>query len=142
MPYQVFGDNSGAVAVTVTCTRSASARSSGAIPAILSRTACRPSALLAPFLPSARNSAARFFIAARSSALKPSDSVLAFFAGILGPAFLIVGGWVLCRPSTERLGPTTPWRFSIPDRIGLQPWRSSIGPLTDVRPDLPRVARL
>src|SRR6266700_1134742 len=70
MPYHVFGDRSGAAAVTVTCTRSASA--------------CRPSAFLAPFLPSARSSAARSFIAARSSALKPWDSVLAFFEGILG----------------------------------------------------------
>ncbi len=55
---------------------------------MLSRTACRPSAFLAPFVPSARNSAARAFIAARSSALKPSDSVLAFFAGILALPFL------------------------------------------------------
>ena len=81
MPYQVFGDSSGAVAVTVTCTRSASARSSGAISAILSRTACRPSAFLAPFLPSARSSAARSFIAARSSAVKPSDSVVGVLRG-------------------------------------------------------------
>ena len=84
MPYHVFGVRSGAFAVTVTCTRSASARSSGAIFAIASSTAWRPSAFLAPFLPSARSSAARSFIAARSSALKPSDSVSAFFAGILG----------------------------------------------------------
>jgi hypothetical protein len=61
---------------------------------MLSRTACRPSAFLAPFLPSARNSAARFFIAARSSALKPSDSVLAFFSGILGLPFLTLTGSV------------------------------------------------
>src|SRR5919199_708926 len=84
MPYQVFGSSSGAVAVTVMCTRSASARSSGAISAILSRTACRPSAFLAPFFPSARSSAARSFIAARSSALKPSDSVVAVLAGLFG----------------------------------------------------------
>ena len=82
------------VAVTVTCTRSASARSAGAISAMLSRTACKPSAFLAPFLPSARNSAARFFIAARSWALKPPDSVSAFFAGILGLPFLRLGGSV------------------------------------------------
>src|SRR5712692_9690270 len=30
---------------------------------------------------------------------------------------------------TERLGPATPWRFSIPDRIGARPRRSSGGPL-------------
>jgi hypothetical protein len=35
-------------------------------------------------LPSARSSAARAFIAARSAALKPPDSVSAVFAGILG----------------------------------------------------------
>jgi len=51
---------------------------------MLSRTACSPSAFLAPFLPSARSSAARFFIAARSSAVKPLDWVLEFFAGIPG----------------------------------------------------------
>ena len=138
IPYQVFGDNSGAVAVTVTCTRSASARSCGAISAMLSRTACRPSACLAPFLPSARNSAARSFIAARSSALKPPDSVWAFFAGIFGLPFLALRGSASCLPSTERLGPTSPWRFSIPDRIWAQPRRSSSAPpsLTE-GPDLP-----
>ena len=41
-------------------------------------------AFLAPFLPSARSSAARSFIAARSSALKPSDTVVEFFADTLG----------------------------------------------------------
>src|SRR3954447_344136 len=75
MPYQVLGDRSGAAAVTVTCTRSARARSSGVIFAMASRTACSPSAFLAPFFPSARSSAARARIAARSSALKPPDSV-------------------------------------------------------------------
>ena len=59
-----------------------SPRSSGAIPAIASRTACSPSAFLAPFLPSARNSAARAFIAACSSAVNPPDSARAFSAGI------------------------------------------------------------
>src|SRR3954469_7199803 len=93
MPYQVLGERSGAVAVTATCTLSASARSSGAILAMLSRTACRPSAFLAPCLPSARSSAARSFIAARSSALKPSDAVVAFFAGILGLPLLTLEGF-------------------------------------------------
>jgi hypothetical protein len=72
---------------------------------MLSKIACRPSAFLAPFLPSARNSAARFFIAARSSALKPSALVLVLFAGILGLPFLTLRGSVSCRPSTQRLGP-------------------------------------
>src|ERR1700730_672563 len=137
MPYQVFGDNPGAVAVTVTCTRSASARSCGAISAILSRTACRPSAFLAPCLPSARSSAARSFIAARSSALKPPDSALAFFAGIRGLPFVTLRGSASCRPSVGRLDPATLWCFSIPDRIGgpaeALKWRP---PSLTARPDL------
>jgi hypothetical protein len=84
MPYQVFGSNPGPFAVTVTCTRSASSRSSGLIASMASSSASRPSAFLAPFLPSARSSAARAFIAARSSAVKPPDPVSVFFAGISG----------------------------------------------------------
>ena len=84
MPYQVLGARSGAVVVTATCTRSASARPSGAMPAIASRTALRPSAFLAPFFPSARSSAARSFIAARSSALKPLVAFEPAFLGIFG----------------------------------------------------------
>src|SRR2546421_10392967 len=83
MPYQVLGDNSGAVEVTMACTRSARARSSGAIAAMLSSAAWTASAFLAPFFPWARSSAARCFMAARSSALKPSDSVLVL-AGMIG----------------------------------------------------------
>jgi len=51
---------------------------------MLSRTACSPSAFLAPFVPSARSSAARAFIAARSSAVKPPGWVVGLFAAILG----------------------------------------------------------
>src|SRR3954449_3042352 len=71
MPYQVLGARSGALAVTVTWTRSAIARSAGPIFAMLSRRACSPSAFFAPLFPSARSSSARCFIAARSAALKP-----------------------------------------------------------------------
>src|SRR5215212_5205310 len=116
MPYQVFGSRSGAAAVTVRCTRSASARSSGAIPAILSRTAWSPSAFLAPFLPSARSSAARSFIAARSSAVKPSDAVLALFAGMCGLP-LDVGPGAAPGHLRSTLGPPGPRGFSIPDRL-------------------------
>src|SRR5690349_16274533 len=87
--------------------------------AMLSRTACSPSAFLAPFLPSARNSSARFFIAARSAALKPSDLVCALLAGIFTQPFDAAGP-ARCRPSEARLGPMTPRSFSIPDRIGNQ----------------------
>src|ERR687890_116523 len=54
MPYQVLGARSGAFAVTATCTRSARARSSSAMVAMLSRTACSPSAFLAPLRPRGR----------------------------------------------------------------------------------------
>src|SRR3954452_11947289 len=72
MPYQVLGARSGALAVTVTWTRSAIARSAGSIFAMLSSRACSPSAFFAPLLPSARNSSARCFMAARSAAGEPS----------------------------------------------------------------------
>jgi hypothetical protein len=70
---------------------------------------------------------ARSFIAARSSALKPSDSDLGFFAGILGLPFdpRGLGGMPAY---LETLNATTPWRFSIPDRIVSQPRRSGSGP--------------
>ena len=50
---------------------------------MLSTAAWRASAFLAPFFPSARSSAARCLMAERSSALKPSDSLLVF-AGMIG----------------------------------------------------------
>jgi hypothetical protein len=41
---------------------------------------------------------------------------MAFLAGILRLPFSTLGT-ASCVPSVERLGRTTPWRFSIPDRI-------------------------
>src|SRR3954451_3706861 len=116
MPYQVLAIRSGAAAVTVTWTRSARARSSGVILAMLSRSACRPSAFWAPFLPSARSSSARAFMAARSSALKPSDVDVALFAGMPGLPFLDEGKRSGC-PSSRRLEGVAPAHFSIPDRF-------------------------
>src|SRR4051795_10069263 len=83
MPYQVLGARSGALAVTVTCTRSAMAQSAGSIFAMLSSRACSPSAFFAPLLPSARSSAARCFMAARSAALKPSVVVVLVWVDML-----------------------------------------------------------
>src|SRR3954466_11862991 len=116
MPYHVLGESSGAIRVTVACTRSASARSSGAICAILSRTACSPSAFFAPFLPSARNSAARSFMAARSSALKPSDSVSELFVGIAGLPLDVPARRVAGRLK-EGYGLARRPRFLIPARV-------------------------
>ncbi|UOY03114.1 hypothetical protein [Blastococcus sp. PRF04-17] len=84
MPYRVLGAGSAAVVVTATTTRSASVRSSGAMAAMASRVAVSPSAFLAPFLPSARSSAARAFMAARSSAVKPSVFPVPFSVGMPG----------------------------------------------------------
>src|SRR5829696_4102561 len=161
MPYHVLGDRSGAVAVTVACTRSASARSPGAISAILSRTACRPSAFLSPFLPSARSSSARSFMAARSSALNPSDF---FVAGMTIP-FRSSGG----RPDVDPLshpvgrtapptcdsgqsGTTSPWPVRtrhlahvghfVPKPDGTDRSPPSVGPTTEESPRVPHGAVL
>src|SRR3954453_4683612 len=103
MPYQVLGDRSGAAAVTVTWTRSARARSSGVILAMASRSACSPSAFFTPLFPSARSSAARCFIAARSSALNPSDSVCTVSVDILETP-LVVSGLTLARAGERGQG--------------------------------------
>jgi len=113
----VFGDSSGAAAVTVTWTRSASARSCVAIWAILSRTACRPSAFLAPLLALG---------AQLGGALLHRGTLLGAEAAGLGPGVLPrhsraslldaqrVG---VMRPTVERPDPATPGRFSTPDQI-------------------------
>src|ERR687889_215373 len=75
IPYQVFGERSGAAALTISWSRSAMARSGSCISAIFASTARSPSA----FCASAFCSLARSFIAARSSAVNPLD----FFAPIV-----------------------------------------------------------
>src|SRR5215207_4354936 len=75
IPYQVFGERSGAPALTISWSRSAIARSGSGISAIFASTARSPSA----FCASAFCSLARSFIAARSSAVNPLD----FFALIV-----------------------------------------------------------
>src|SRR6478609_2622822 len=132
MPYQVFGCRSGALEVMATCTRSASARSSGAILAIASRHSSSPSAALAPFLPSARSSAARSFIAARSCALNPvslSVAVIALPLDVVGSA----------RPLAEGYGPLDSARFSIPDRMPATNRRHAVG--SDAGPSASRCDR-
>jgi hypothetical protein len=66
MPYQVFGLSSGALVVTISCSRSAMTRSGSGISATFSRRAVSPSCL--PFV-----SRARSFMAARSSAVNPIE---------------------------------------------------------------------
>src|SRR5436190_18848346 len=84
IPYQVFGESAGALALTSAWSRLAMARSGGGISAIFARTSLSPSAFFARGLrrDSAFNSWARSFIAARSSSVKPLD-VLPFVLGFL-----------------------------------------------------------
>src|SRR5207249_8527774 len=94
MPYQVFGDRPGALALMITWSRSAMARSGSRIAAIFASTSLSPSALSLFARAPAFNSWARSFIAARSSSVNPLDFLLIavvlsadfcvpFFAGFL-----------------------------------------------------------
>src|SRR5687768_4082504 len=74
MPYQVFGDRVGALALISACILSPIARSVLFIAAIFASTALSPSFL------SARSSRIRSFIAPRSSSLNPLNFL---FAGML-----------------------------------------------------------
>src|SRR3972149_1163066 len=87
IPYQVFGESPGALALMMAWSRLAMARSGSGISAIFASTALSPSAL------SAFSSWARSFIAARSSSVNPlnvfsaavlrADFCVPFFAGFL-----------------------------------------------------------
>src|SRR5690606_16409585 len=77
MPYHVLDASSGALALTISWMRSARVRSGSGISAIFSSRSLSPSAL--PFF-SRFSSAARSFIAAFSSPVKPPDSFATFFA--------------------------------------------------------------
>src|SRR5215218_3128656 len=96
IPYQVFGERAGALALTIAWSRLAMARSDSGISAIFASTSLSPSALPArgPRRASAFSSWARSFIAARSSSVNPldflsiavvllADFCMAFFAGLL-----------------------------------------------------------
>src|SRR5262245_45378000 len=95
MPYQVLGERSGAVAVTISCIRSAIARSDAGISAIFASTWRSASALPA----AAFSSRARSLIAARSSAVNPADAFLLtvmrlrdfrmFFVGLIATPELV-----------------------------------------------------
>src|SRR6266516_6388788 len=99
IPYQVFGERSGAVALMSSWSRLAMARSGPCISAIFASTSLSPSALSArgPRRPATFSSWARSFIAARSSSVNPldflpiavvllADFCVAFFALIV-PSF-------------------------------------------------------
>src|SRR5574341_1323404 len=94
IPYQVFGERAGALAVMIAWSRSAMARSGSGISAIFASTSLSPAALSAPRRVAAFSSWARSFIALRSSSVNPSnflsiavvllaDFCVPFFAGFL-----------------------------------------------------------
>src|SRR4029453_9946999 len=89
MPYQVFGNKAGALAVMIAWSRSARARSGCGISAILASTARSASALPAPRprRASAFSSLVRSFIAPRSSSVRPVN--------VLSVALVVLAGcWV------------------------------------------------
>src|SRR5438477_5793975 len=94
IPYQVFDERAGALALMMAWSRLAMARSGSCIAAIAASTALSPSALFLFARASAFSSWARAFIAARSSSVNPSnvlpiavvllaDFGVSFFAGFL-----------------------------------------------------------
>src|SRR5215212_10201406 len=76
IPYQVFGESAGALAVMISCSRLAMARSGSGIAAIAASTSVSPSALFLFARASAFSSRARAFIVARSSSVNPLDFLL------------------------------------------------------------------
>src|SRR6202048_3184395 len=73
IPYQVFGERAGALALMIPCSRSPMARSGSGISAIFASTSLSPSAVFLFARASAFNSLARSFIAACSSSVNPWD---------------------------------------------------------------------
>src|SRR5215212_1666417 len=79
IPYQVFGERAGALTLMISWSRSAMARSGSGISAIFASRSLSPAARFLFARSSAFSSFARSLIAARSSAVNPSD----FFALIV-----------------------------------------------------------
>src|SRR5262249_2152995 len=79
IPYQVFGQRSGALALTIAWTRLAMTRSGSFIAAIAASASRSPSARFLLARSSAFSSRARAFIAPTSSDVKP----LRFFVGLV-----------------------------------------------------------
>src|SRR3989442_5835645 len=76
IPYQVFGERAGALALMIAWSRSALARSGSGIAAIFASTSLSPSALSLFARAAALSSWLRSFIAARSSSVNPLDFLL------------------------------------------------------------------
>src|SRR3989304_5137928 len=103
IPYQVFGERAGALALMLAWSRSAMARSGSSISAIFASTSLSPSALFLFARASAFSSWARSFIAARSSSVHPSDVLSMLFADFCVAFFAFIvpscaGSRMSCRP--------------------------------------------
>src|SRR5688500_16111641 len=114
MPYHVFGARSGATSETIAWMRSARARSSGGISAILARSSFSPAARSLPRFCSALSSAARSLTAARSS----GDSEAVVFVA----AFLVVFFAMVMSPSYVRREMLARERLGLGDQIGRRPF--------------------
>jgi hypothetical protein len=93
IPYQVFGQRSGALASTIAWSRLAMARSDPFIAAIAASRSRSPSARFLLARASAFSSWARAFIAARSSAVNPLDVLLRAAALFADFCVLFVAGF-------------------------------------------------
>src|SRR5947207_709870 len=85
IPYQVFGERAGALALMMAWSRSAMARSGSGMSTIFASTSLSPSALCVrgPRRAAAFSSWTRSFIAARSSSVNPRDVFVVFVLGFL-----------------------------------------------------------
>src|SRR5215213_4715116 len=123
IPYQVFGESSGALAVMMAWSRSAMDRSGSDISAILVSRSRSPAALSLFARASAFSSLARSFIAARSSAVNPSD--------VLGVAVVLLA--VFCAIACFLLSA----RFGGDDHLACEP---SLNPIRSPRRTRPASA--
>src|SRR5436190_15287909 len=104
IPYQVFGDRAGALALMIAWSRLAMARSGSRIAAIFASTSPSPAAssfvARGPRRASALRSCARSFIAARSSSVNPLDVLLIAVVPLAGVCVFFFG---LIETSSDRL---------------------------------------
>src|SRR3989304_446575 len=110
IPYQVFGERPGALALMIPWSRLAMARSGSGISAILASTALSPSAL------SAFSSWALSFIAARSSSVHPLDLVPVAVVLLADFSMPFLAGFMVTPSSEPRLmyiwvHGCTPWLY-------------------------------
>src|SRR5688500_8484353 len=89
IPYQVFGERVGALALMIAWSRLAMARSGSGIAAIAASAALSPSALFLSARASAFSSLARSFIAAFSSSEKPLDFLVVLLPELMRISFYL-----------------------------------------------------